>query len=166
MPLPAICSCLPPLYYTYPLAQPVVAKTLETEGAEDMEAVDEAAAEPEPEAEGLGAQLQALVLQQLHLQLPCLQHPPSQESWQLLAGQADMYNKSGGRQEHMAGSGIILAGMGGCRSLVLVQARGLRQDLHHAFCAQQQLLQQQHQQHCQLSQSSHPPRQHFSSPPP
>jgi len=47
----------PHFYYTYPLAQPVVAKTLETEGAEDMEAVDEAAAEPEPEAEVLGAPL-------------------------------------------------------------------------------------------------------------
>merc|ERR1711970_978601 len=47
----------PHFYYTYPLAQPVVAKTLETEGAEDMEAVDEAAAEPEPEAEALGAPL-------------------------------------------------------------------------------------------------------------
>merc|ERR1711970_448509 len=44
----------PHFYYTYPLAQTVVAKTLETEGAEDIEAVDEAAAEPEPEAEALG----------------------------------------------------------------------------------------------------------------
>jgi len=44
-------------YYTYPLVQPLAAKTVETEGVEDMEAVDEAAAEPEPEADVLGAPL-------------------------------------------------------------------------------------------------------------
>ena len=44
-------------YYTYPLVQPLAAKTVETEGVEDMEAVDEAVAEPEPEAEVLGAPL-------------------------------------------------------------------------------------------------------------
>merc|ERR1711970_629384 len=44
-------------YLTYPPAQPLAAKTLDTEGAEDMEAVDEAAAEPEPETEVLGAPL-------------------------------------------------------------------------------------------------------------
>jgi len=44
-------------HFYYPLAQPLAAKTVETEGVEDMEAVDEAAAEPEPEAEVLGAPL-------------------------------------------------------------------------------------------------------------
>merc|ERR1712115_328936 len=44
-------------YYTYPLVQPLAAKTVETEGVEDMEAVNEAVAEPEPEAEVLGAPL-------------------------------------------------------------------------------------------------------------
>merc|ERR1712055_607157 len=44
-------------YLSYPPAQPLAAKILDTEGAEDMEAVDEAAAEPEPEAGVLGAPL-------------------------------------------------------------------------------------------------------------
>merc|ERR1719232_2463530 len=47
-----------PMTYTLPYQyQPLSAKTVETEGVEDMEAVDEAVAEPEPEAEVLGAPL-------------------------------------------------------------------------------------------------------------